>query len=220
MIYFILNLKLSGLELVAFLLAYVCAMLIAITAHEFSHAFVADKFGDLTPRLNGRLSLNPIKHFDLFGFLSFLVVGFGWAKPVPIDPFKFRNYNRGRRLVALSGILTNLVFAIIFSCAFFFSFEALALSSNLFLNFLGYFFRLSYIINLSLAIFNLLPIYPLDGFKFLETFFKPDNGFVLFMQRWGSLILLLFILTPLFDMLYALVVSNITNWIMSFWGLF
>ena len=132
MIYFIYKLGLSGWTLVAFLLAYIVAIGFSIIAHEFAHAFVATKFGDPTPKAMKRLSFNPANHFDLWGIFSFLLVGFGWAKPVVVNPLNFRNYNRGRRWVAVAGIITNLILAIFFSAFYFFFTDALIASGNLF----------------------------------------------------------------------------------------
>ena len=115
MIYAVLNGNLTGLTLLAFVLGYILAVVLAIVFHEFSHAFVAYKFGDPTPKFTGRLTLNPAKHFDAFGLISFLIVGFGWAKPVMTNPLNYRNFKKGQRCVALSGILTNIVFFIVFS---------------------------------------------------------------------------------------------------------
>lgn len=220
MIYYIFTLGLSGWDLVAFLLAYVIAITFAITAHEYSHALMAYKFGDPTPKLMKRLSLNPANHFDTWGVLCFLLVGFGWAKPVQINPLNFRNYNKGRRWVSIIGIPTNLVLAIFFSGFYYFFFGKLLAIGNTFCTFVAYLLMFCTIINLSLAIFNLIPIYPLDGFNFIATFMKPDNKFVQFMVRYGSLIMLIFVISPIFDMLYGAVMGGVTTLLQLFWGLF
>ena len=107
MLYFLLSTNLSGWELIIFVLAYILSMMLALVLHEYAHGFIAYKCGDDTAKLSGRLSLNPFNHLDIYGMLSFLFIGFGWAKPVPIDSLKFRNYKRGQRLVSLAGVVTN-----------------------------------------------------------------------------------------------------------------
>ena len=220
MIYYIYSLGLSGWDLVALLLAYVIAIMVAIIAHEYSHALMAYKFGDPTPKLTKRLSFNPARHFDLAGILCFALVGFGWAKPVLINPLNFRNYNKGRRWVSVIGILTNLVLAIFFSAFYFFFFADLLAVGNMFCTFIAYLLMFCTVINLSLAVFNLIPIYPLDGFNFISSFMKPDNKFIQFMRRYGSLIMLIFVVSPLFDIIYGAVINGIEWLLFSFWGLF
>ena len=185
MLYALLCQNLSFLEIMAFTLAYLLALVASFSMHEFSHAFVAYKAGDSTAKSLGRVSLNPFNHIDPLGMLCFLFIGFGWAKPVQINPLRFKHYKRGMAFVSLAGIFSNLVLAFIFSGIYFFAFSAIAFSSNTFMVFLTYFLSLMIQINLALFIFNLLPIYPLDGFNFLSVFLKPDNAFVQFMKRYG-----------------------------------
>ena len=220
MIYAIFNSGISGMTLLAFIVAYVLAVMMAIVFHEFSHAFVAYKFGDPTPKFTGRLSLNPAKHFDTLGFLSFFVIGFGWAKPVMINPLNFRNFNKGRRFVALSGITTNLLLAIVFSLLSYLLSPILLATNNTFLLMIYFFINYSCIINLALFVFNLLPIYPLDGYNFLRTFLRPENGYVQVMERYGSLILFIIVLTPFFDWFYNFTINGIMSGLNMFWGLF
>ncbi len=220
MVYFLLTLtnELSALEMIAFVLAYFLSVCIAMTFHEFSHAFVATKMGDPTPRLQGRLTLNPFSHISLIGMLCFFIVGFGWAKPVEVNPLCFKKFRAGMAWVSISGIISNIILAFVFSGLFYFS--LLLNSSNLFFFFLQYFLLFGFIVNVSLAIFNILPIYPLDGFNFIKSFLKYENKFVLFMERYGSLILLIVLITPLFDLFYNFVVIGIENLFFGFWGLF
>lgn len=219
MIYYLFTLPLSGWELVAFMFAYIVAIVFAFTAHEFSHAAVAYWCGDPSAKAAGRFSLNPFKHMSGLGMLSFLFIGFGWAKPVPINPLHFKNYKRDTRLVSLSGITTNFIFAFIFSAIFFFTSPQMAESTNVFMMFLFYFLSLSISINLSLFFFNLLPIYPLDGFNFVASFMRPDNKFLQFMYRYGTMILLLIVILPVFDILYYYVVGGIQKLFFMLWGL-
>lgn len=214
----------SGLAFFCFALAYILAVIIAITCHEFAHAYSAYKCGDDTAKLMGRMTLNPIAHFSGIGLLSFLFVGFGWAKPVEINPLKFRNYKKGNAIVSLSGVATNFVLAFVFS-GFYFLFcrfcgSDLGTYSNYFLIFLNYFLYFAFIVNLSLAIFNLLPIYPLDGFNFIATFLKYNNRFVQFMYKYGNILLIVLIITPFFDFFYEFAMGGFMSLFSLFWGLF
>ena len=139
------------------------AILIAITVHEFSHAWMANYLGDPTAKLEGRLSLNPLVHIDPIGFIMLLLVHFGWAKPVPYNPNYLKNPRTGSLLIALAGPISNFVLALIFSIPLKY------ISPD---HFLIDFFLLSVLINIGLMVFNLLPIPPLDGSKVL-AFFIP-----------------------------------------------
>lgn len=178
------------------LLAYLVAIVVAIVFHEFAHAYVAHKNGDDTAKIAGRMTLNPAAHFDLIGFLFLLLVGFGWAKPVPVDDRNFRNIKKGRILVGIAGVVTNIIIAII-SVFFYVLFFSVLDVSQLFWTFVVLTFKYLAIINFMLAVFNILPIFPLDGFNIIATFAKPGNKFVSFMYRYGSLLLILLLLVGL-----------------------
>jgi len=142
-------------------LGFILGLIIAITVHEFMHGFVAFRLGDPTPSYEGRLTLNPIKHLDPFGTLFLFLVGFGWGKPVLINPLNFKNPRFGELLVALSGPFSNLVVAALFSISLRFGLvEPVASIVSLII-----------FINLMLCAFNLLPIPPLDGSKLLWIIF-------------------------------------------------
>ena len=166
----------------------VCALLlsviIAIVMHELAHGFVALKQGDYTAKIQGRLTFNPVKHFDPLGFLMMVLAGFGWAKPVPINPNYFKKYRKGLFLVSIAGVVTNVILAIIFALLFKFI-TPLIPTNTIFFEFFAYFFFYGIMLNVSLAEFNLLPIYPLDGFRIIESFTRYDNKFCVFMRKYG-----------------------------------
>lgn len=134
------------------------ALLAAISIHEFAHAWVADRLGDPNPRLDGRLTLNPLAHLDLIGTLLLLVAHFGWGKPVRFDPYNLKNPRRDAALISLAGATANLLLAGL--CAVLLRFIPLVFISEL--------LQAIIIMNVSLGIFNLIPIHPLDGFKVVE----------------------------------------------------
>ena len=203
------------------------AIMIALVVHEYAHGWMAWKCGDPTAKLAGRLSFNPKRHVDPLGLLFFLIVGIGWAKPVPVNPFNYRNFKRGNFLVSIAGVFMNLVMAIIASLGLYFvlinteiSFVNGMLSiGNVTLFQLALFFFLFFatIINIALMIFNLLPIPPLDGYNLLRSFTKPNNSFMRFMRENGLLVLIFLLI---FGMAFIGEVRNfIFDSLMSFWGL-
>ena len=162
---------------------YLLGLVIALTVHEFCHAFTADYLGDPTPRSQGRLTLNPLAHLDPLGTIMLILAGFGWGKPVSIDPYNFQKPKRDELLTALSGPVSNLVLAIIFSLIFRF------LSFPILIPFIQ--------INLILGIFNLLPLPPLDGSKVLLNLL-PQNIYHRWqpeLDRYGPILLLLLFIT-------------------------
>ncbi len=191
------------------------ALLIAITVHEFAHARMAYHFGDATAKNQGRMNLNPISHLDPIGTLMILLVGFGWAKPVPINPYNFNQYRKGLRWVSFAGPLTNFVLGFV-SLLFLNILIRAGLYSGLFLQFVVVLMQL----NILLGIFNLIPVPPLDGSKILMSYL-PDKylGFYRQLERYAPLILLGLILTRALSYiifpLYSLVL-NFFNLIIGF----
>lgn len=143
------------------------AILYALTIHEFSHALVADKLGDHTARMQGRLTLNPIAHLDLIGTICFIFAHFGWGKPVPINPNNLRNPRRDNILVSFAGPLSNFISAFLFGIALQLMQRFSVTVSNLTLPIFE-FLLLGIKINLFLAFFNLIPLFPLDGSHILK----------------------------------------------------
>jgi Zn-dependent protease len=180
--------------------AFVVAVVIAITVHEFSHAAVATLQGDRTPRSQGRLTLNPIAHLDPLGSIALILAGFGWGKPVQFSPFQLRSRRIGAALVGLAGPASNFLLALLSALALRFALEGHP--SDFALNLLDVMVRL----NVVLAVFNLIPIPPLDGSRLLSIVLPQQRqGIVYFLDQYGIfllLALLLFapgVLAPIFN---------------------
>jgi Zn-dependent protease len=182
------------------------AIVEAIALHEFAHAYAADVQGDRLPRAMGRLSLNPARHLDPLGTICIALIGFGWGKPVEFRPQALGSRRFGPALVALAGPLMNVFLA--FVGAFAYGVTVRAAPSGL-SGHLQTFFFYFFVINLFLAVFNLIPLPPLDGSRLLTIFLPPSKqGVLFFLDRYGFLILLgvvflggLSVLNPLIDAL-------------------
>lgn len=175
---------------------YFVSLLVAIDIHEFSHAFVADYLGDPTPRLQGRLKLDPRVHIDNIGMLFLLLFGFGWGKPVEFDPYNLKNPRKDAGIISIAGPISNLLLALILSII-------LRLFIFLQLNFLttiGIMILAPIIkMNIVLGVFNILPIHPLDGFKIVGAILPEDQAKEWYsLQRYGIIFLIIMIL-PLFS---------------------
>lgn len=149
------------------IIAFLGAILIALSVHEAAHALVANLLGDDTARLSGRLTLNPLAHIDPIGAIAFLLVGFGWGKPVPVNPHRFKNPTTDHLLVALAGPFSNFLMAIVFGLALRFLNTALQPWASAILTLLV-------TINLILMAFNLIPVPPLDGSKVIGVLFGEE----------------------------------------------
>lgn len=215
-------------DIFQFLIAAV-AIVISIVLHELAHGYVALWNGDATAKIYGRLTLNPLAHFDPFGLAMLLLVRFGYAKPVPVNPDNFRKRKTGMFTVAFAGITLNLVLAF-FSVPFYL---LCSLSDAAICVYLGIFFFWMIIINVNLALFNILPIFPLDGFRVVESLTRATNPYNRFMRNYGQYLLIILIgisviveLTnmPYYFDLIGLYINFFRNWIVrgftAFWGLF
>ncbi len=203
-------------------------LLLAISAHEAAHAWMSDKFGDDTARLLGRVTLNPVVHTDPIGTLLIPIVNFiisfsgsglfliGWGKPTPVNPLRWRNKDLANVMVSIAGILANLLIAtiafiiikVLISAGYFHTLSPGGLQEPVAL-----FLNLMLTMNISLAVFNLLPFPPLDGSKVLETFLPASMQPILeTLEQYGFLILMVLmylgvfgaIITPILDVVYSL----------------
>ncbi len=165
--------------------ARIIAFVTAIPVHEAAHAYVSDKLGDSTARDLGRLTLNPIKHLDLMGFISMLLVGVGWAKPVPVHPERYENPRKGMALTAVAGPLSNLILAfitlVLYKVAIYGMAAAGITSPTGWVVTVITILYLLVIININLAVFNMLPIPPLDGSR-LFGLLLPEKAYYKVMQ--------------------------------------
>lgn len=181
-------------------LAAICAVVFVFAPHEFAHAWVAYKNGDGTAKLNGRLSLNPMRHIDPVGFISCALVGFGWAKPVPVNPANFRNYKKGLFTTAIAGVVVNYLIAFIAYLIYVLILRFVYFNNLVFfienqwadyvLSFFTNFFFILFTYSLCSVVFNLLPLYPLDGFRVVEAFTRQVNPVQRFLREYGQVILI------------------------------
>ncbi len=178
----------SGIEIAILFLARLFVVFCTLPVHEYAHAFVADKLGDKTARLSGRLTLNPMAHIDILGAIMILFVGFGYAKPVPVNPRNFKNPKKGMAFTALAGPFSNILMAVVFM---FLSNVLSLFGSSLFVQAFYVFFSFAASINIGLAVFNLIPIPPLDGSRVLELLI-PDKYYYKFAQYERYIVIVIF----------------------------
>lgn len=208
------------------LIASFLAVTFVLTLHEFSHAAVAYACGDPTAKWSGRLTLNPLKHFDLIGLLCFTLVGFGWAKPVPVNPGNFRKIRTGLFLTAVAGVVMNyLTAAFVFYPLYQVAVHYLPLGNSdgarFLFGFLKEFTYLLFAYSLSFAVFNLLPLSPLDGFRVVEALDKRRGPVYRFLSENGHWILLglvvwSFLCERLTGVIPYIENLNILGWVMQF----
>lgn len=215
MIFSIFEHELSMGQMIILLLAITLIFMVSLSFHEWAHGFVAYKQGDPTPKASGRLTLNPLAHIDTTGFIVFLVLGVGWAKPVPINPTNFKKYRSGIAKVSIAGVVANLILCVIGSLLFVLTSKYIGDGTDLIV-LMSYWLMTT---NAFLLIFNLLPIYPLDGFNFISSFMRADNKFVQGNIKYAGKIFLGIILVDLFaDLIFgtsiiSMFLSTVAGWI-------
>ena len=190
------------LALLAFVFAFP-VLLFSLSAHEYAHGFAAYKQGDGYAKSTGRLTLNPFKHLDPIGTLMMLIFGFGWAKPVPIVPGNFKNGRKSMIIVSIAGIIANIIIATISMFALYFFAKIIFPNVPFFITEIGemisvaikIFFEFLIDINICLAIFNLVPIPPLDGYKLFKEIFIGKISYTFFqnIERYSTIILIAFL---------------------------
>jgi len=186
--------------------------LVCITFHELSHGFVAWKLGDNTAKEQGRLTLNPIKHIDVMGLLMMVIFKFGWAKPVPVNMFNFKNPKTGMAVTALAGPVSNVILAAFLMLVYGFLYMPLLSMGAVGVVILNTILTTIYL-SCALAVFNIVPIPPLDGSKILFSLLPSDKYFQLMrFERYGMIILIVLIY---FDLLTPFV-SRVTQGLYSF----
>ena len=188
-------------------------IIIGLSFHEFAHAWVSDKLGDPTPRRQGRVTINPLAHIDWMGFLALLLVGFGWGKPVQIDPGYYKHRRRDEFLVGIAGVTMNLLLAIAFSIparALIKAFSGPSVSDFVYNIYLIIFYIVS--INIVLMVFNLIPCPPLDGWGILTQIFRLDRySWWYKVYQYGTWILLALIVFNVTDLILTPLVSLIVG---------
>ena len=201
------------------IIAQFIAATVVLSFHEFAHAFAAYKCGDPTAKYAGRMTLNPMKHFDPLGILMFALAGFGWAKPVPINPYNFDNYKKGSFWTSVAGVLTNYCMAFVFYPIFILVMtyiRPLVLGTYMEIFLFALFYGL-FSMSLSFCVFNLLPLHPLDGFHIVEAVSERKGKVYRFLRDYGHYILLgLVVLHYLANRFSVLTTIDILGYVLTF----
>ena len=204
-------------EYLLLLLYLLPAYIIGLSFHEAAHAWMANKMGDPTAKNLGRLTIDPTKHINIFGVISFFIIGFGWAKPVPINPRNFYNYKKGNILVSLAGIITNLIISFVFFGIIILLAYGFNVNNSILMTILFYIVQM----NIVLFVFNLIPIPPLDGHHLIKGFIaRKSQKFYFYYMRYGNYALLFLLLWGPLQWVLSVAVSSILWLYTQFFGLF
>lgn len=193
------------MDYIIYLLLSIPVLIISFSLHELSHGLAAYFMGDKTAKYNGRLSLNPLRHIDWFGFLLLLVARIGWAKPVPVNMYNFKDPKKGMAITALAGPLMNII--LVFVSLIFWHLGRNIYDWN---NYVIMFFNISVYNNAALAMFNLLPIPPLDGSKVLFAFLPQKYYFKLMAyEQYGMILILILAFTNMSSKILSVGIENL-----------
>lgn len=187
-------------------------IIVALSFHEFAHAWMSNKLGDPTPKMQGRLTINPLAHVDVLGFIALLICGFGWGKPVIVNPYYYKKRRRDELLVSLSGVIMNLILAILFSFPTKLIYSLYVSSGNGIFEMAFYILYYTVMINLCLMLFNLIPIPPLDGWGVLTQIVNLEKySWYNTVYQYGGFFLIALIILNVTDIILMPLINIFMN---------